>query len=89
MTSFTWTTNALWEAKGEPIYLLGLVHFSQNGHEAFGHSGGGIGAGCDLYYFPEKNLYYFIAINLGTVTDSPLHVKLLQLRNQLFDIMFK
>ena len=77
------------DAKGEPIYGLGLVHFSQNGHEAFGHSGGGIGAGCDLYYFPEQNLYYFIAINLGTVTASPLHVKLLELRNQLFDIMFK
>jgi D-alanyl-D-alanine carboxypeptidase len=81
----TWVNNA----KGDPIYGLGLVHFSKNGHEAFGHSGGGIGAGCDLYYFPEKHLYYFIAINLGTVTDSPLHVKLLKLRDELFDIMLK
>ena len=81
----TWVS----DAKGDSIYGLGLVHFSKNGHEAFGHSGGGIGAGCDLYYFPEKHLYYFIAINLGTVTDSPLHVKLLKLRDELFDIMLK
>jgi len=77
------------DAKGDPIYGLGLVHFSKNGYETFGHSGGGIGAGCELYYFPEKHLYYFIALNLGTVTDSPLHVKLLQLRDELFDIMLK
>ena len=81
----TWVNNS----KGEPIYGFGLVHFSKNGYEAFGHSGGGIGAGCELYYFPEKNLYYFIAINLGTVTDSPLHVKLAKLRDELYDIMLK
>jgi D-alanyl-D-alanine carboxypeptidase len=81
----TWVNNT----RGEPTYGLGLVHFSKNGYEAFGHSGGGIGAGCELYYFPEKNLYYFIAINLGTVTDSPLHVELAKLRDKLYDIMLK
>jgi D-alanyl-D-alanine carboxypeptidase len=81
----TWVNNA----KGEPSYGLGLVHFTKNGYEAFGHSGGGIGAGCELYYFPEKHLYYFIAINLGTVTDSPLHIKLAELRDELHDIILK
>jgi D-alanyl-D-alanine carboxypeptidase len=81
----TWVSNA----KGEPIYGLGLVHFTKNGYEAFGHSGGGIGAGCELYYFPEKRLYYFIALNLGTVTDSPLHEKLMKLRDELHNIMLK
>jgi D-alanyl-D-alanine carboxypeptidase len=81
----TWVNND----KGEPIYGLGLVHYTVNGYEAFGHSGGGIGAGCELYYFPEKHLYYFIAINLGTVTDSPLHIELGRIRDQLRDIMLK
>jgi len=35
--------------------------------------GGGLGAGCQLYFFPEKDTYMFVAINLGTVTESPLH----------------
>ena len=60
-----------------------------NGFENFGHSGGGIGAGCELYYFPEKHLYYFIALNLGTVTDSPLHADVLRIRDKLYDIMLK
>jgi len=33
----------------------------------------GIGAGCELYYFPQKHLYYFIAISLGAVSENPLH----------------
>jgi D-alanyl-D-alanine carboxypeptidase len=81
----TWVNNE----KGEPIYGLGLVRYTVNGYEAFGHSGGGIGAGCELYYFPEKHLYYFIAINMGTVTDSPLHAELGRIRDKLRDIMLK
>jgi D-alanyl-D-alanine carboxypeptidase len=61
------------DRKGNPTYGLGLDYATFLGHPAYGHSGGGIGAGCQLYYFPEKNIYVFTAINLGTVTDSPLH----------------
>lgn len=75
--------------KGEKLYGLGLVYRMINGFEAYGHSGGGIGAGCELYYFPEKHLYYFIALNLGTVTDSPLHTELLRIRDKLYGIMLK
>ena len=75
--------------KGQPIYGLGLIHRVNNGFENFGHSGGGLGAGCELYYFPEKHLYYFIALNLGTVTDSPLHNELLRIRDKLYDIILK
>jgi D-alanyl-D-alanine carboxypeptidase len=57
---------------GEPAYGLGLSYVNFEGMEAYGHSGGGIGAGCELYYIPQNNMYYFVAINLGTVTDSPL-----------------
>ncbi|HET9825602.1 MAG TPA: serine hydrolase domain-containing protein, partial [Chitinophagaceae bacterium] len=75
----TWVRNK----QGEPVYGLGLHRRTINGYEAYGHSGGGIGAGCELYYFPAKKLYYFIAINLGTVTESPLHGQLGKLRSEL------
>ncbi len=61
------------DKKGNPTYGLGLDHATFVGHSGYGHSGGGIGAGCQLYYFPDKNVYVFLSINLGTVTDSPLH----------------
>jgi D-alanyl-D-alanine carboxypeptidase len=91
LTDSTMTQMKTWvsDDKGEPIYGLGLVHRVNSGFENFGHSGGGIGAGCELYYFPEKHLYYFIALNLGTVTDSPLHTELLRIRDKLYDIMLK
>ena len=61
------------DSKGNPAYGLGLDYTLFQGEVAYGHSGGGIGAGCNLYYFPKQNIYIFIAINLGTVTDSPIH----------------
>lgn len=61
------------DASGHDQYGLGLDYAEMDGHVAYGHSGGGIGAGCQLYYFPKENTYMFVAINLGTVTDSPIH----------------
>lgn len=91
LTDSTMTQMKTWvnDDKGQPLYGLGLVHRVNNGFENFGHSGGGIGAGCELYYFPEKHLYYFIALNLGTVTDSPLHIELMRIRDKLYDIILK
>lgn len=81
----TWAKNS----KGEPTYGLGLDYVVIQGEVAYGHSGGGLGLGCELYYFPEKNIYAFIGINLGTVTDSPLHVKAGEARNKLWDAILK
>jgi len=33
---------------------------------------GELGSGCQLYYVPSKNIYIFLAINIGTVTESPI-----------------
>lgn len=79
----------IWEknSNGEPTYGLGLDYAMFSGHIAYGHSGGGIGAGCQLYYFPEKNIFVFIGTNLGTVTESPLHVKLEETLNQLYAVI--
>ncbi len=63
------------DSKGKNRYGMGLSYYDNYGLVGYGHSGGGIGAGCELYYFPKQDIYVFIAINLGTVTDSPLHKK--------------
>jgi D-alanyl-D-alanine carboxypeptidase len=68
----TWSA----DRQGNPTYGLGLDYALFKGKVAYGHSGGGIGAGCQLYYFPEKKLYFFVGINLGTVTESPIHKRL-------------
>ncbi len=61
------------DRKGNSTYGLGLDYATFVGYKAFGHSGGGIGAGCQLYFFPDKNVFVFLGINLGTVTESPLN----------------
>lgn len=74
----------VFDGNGAPRYGLGLGYATIRGQAAIGHSGGGIGSGCELRYFPQKKLYLFIAINLGTVTDSPLHEEAAKAREDLF-----
>jgi D-alanyl-D-alanine carboxypeptidase len=81
----TWVNNR----DGKPVYGLGLGYRKIEGVEGYGHSGGGIGAGCELYYFPQKNLCYFIAINQGTVTESPLHKELQKQLDKLHEILLR
>ena len=87
----TLDTMMIWvnDKSGNPTYGLGLDHSKFLEHEAYGHSGGGIGAGCQLYYFPGKDLYVFIAINLGTVTDSPLHASAAATLDEIYGILLK
>lgn len=75
------------DSKGNNRYGLGLAFRNEDGHTGYGHSGGGIGAGCELYYFPKQDIYAFVAINLGTVTDSPLHEKADWHRQQLYQVL--
>jgi D-alanyl-D-alanine carboxypeptidase len=42
------------------------------GQASIGHSGGGLGAGCQLYYFSNNNTYFFIGINMGSITEGPI-----------------
>lgn len=77
------------DKKGNAMYGLGLDYTIISGKVAYGHSGGGIGAGCQLYYVPEKNLYFFVGINLGTVTDSPLHRVVEPKIEKLYTILFE
>jgi D-alanyl-D-alanine carboxypeptidase len=77
------------DSKGNPAYGLGLDYTLFQGEVAYGHSGGGIGAGCNLYYFPKQNIYVFIAINLGTVTDSPIHRVAEKTINKFYEVLLK
>nr|WP_299342364.1 serine hydrolase domain-containing protein [Allomuricauda sp.] len=79
-----------WVMRNEkPAYGLGLAHNEVAGERFYGHSGGGLGAGCELRYFPDKHLYMFIAINIGTVTESPLHLKLIEIRERLYQSLLE
>jgi D-alanyl-D-alanine carboxypeptidase len=55
------------DEEGRPIYGLGLVHYEAGGLVGWGHSGGGIGAGCVLIYVPSKKTFVFMAVNIGTL----------------------
>lgn len=75
------------DGQGTPRYGLGLARINLRGRDGYGHSGGGIGAGCELYYFPGKNVYVFIGINLGTVTESPLHEEAAKARDKIYEAL--
>jgi len=77
------------DSKGNPTYGLGLNYEIIQGQVAYGHSGGGIGAGCNLYYFPKHNIYVFIGINLGTVTDSPIHKEAEKSVDKFYEMLLK
>jgi len=77
------------DSKGKPRYGFGLSNAMFAGEKAIGHSGGGLGAGAELYYFPEKKVFMFLAINLGTVTSSPIHTKAEGLIEELHGVMVK
>lgn len=83
MTS--WVNNR----QGEPAYGMGLYVVKYNGYTGYGHGGAGIGAGCGLYYFPEKQLYVFFGTNMGTLTDGP-YVRLTgKIKGELLDLLLK
>jgi D-alanyl-D-alanine carboxypeptidase len=77
------------DAKGNPQYGLGLDLTTLGGKEAIGHSGGGLGAGSQLYYFPDQKIFIFLAINLATVTGSPIHSQAEKLLNELYLEVFE
>ena len=45
-------------------YGMGMIYFDLGGITAYGHGGGGIGAGCGLMYIPSHKLYVYFATNI-------------------------
>lgn len=68
-------------------YGLGIHNDPYQGHHEYGHTGGGIGAGCELGYLPDQDIYFFISINIGTILSSPITAKAENIRNELLHIL--
>ena len=67
--------NFIKDEKGNNRYGMGISYFDLGGVPAYGHGGGGIGAGCGLIYIPSHKIYFFISTNLGVLIDSNLSKK--------------
>ncbi len=74
---------------GKPAYGLGLIHFDIDGVVAYGHGGGGLGAGCVLAYVPSKKTYLFFATNTGVVIDGLGGIKANDAKNGILAVLLK
>jgi D-alanyl-D-alanine carboxypeptidase len=69
------------DEKGKKRYGMGIIYFDLGGIPAYGHGGGGIGAGCGLMYIPSHKLYVYLATNLGVLVESELVKKVGEFRD--------
>jgi len=71
------------DEQGNKRYSMGLIYFDLGGLPAYGHGGGGIGAGCGLLYIPSHEIYVFMATNIGCFIDSKLSAKAGEMRDAI------
>lgn len=71
------------DEKGNKRYGMGMIYFDLGGLPAYGHGGGGIGAGCGLLYVPSHKVYVFMATNIGCFIDSKLSAKAAEMRDAI------
>lgn len=71
------------DEKGNDRYGMGMFYFDLGGIIAYGHGGGGVGAGCGLMYFPSQKLYVYFATNLGVLVESGLVKKAGEFRDAI------
>ena len=71
------------DEKGNKRYSMGMIYFDLGGLPAYGHGGGGIGAGCGLLYIPSHKVYVFMATNVGCFIDSKLSAKAAEMRDAI------
>jgi D-alanyl-D-alanine carboxypeptidase len=74
---------------GNNRYGLGLTYVNLGGIEGYGHSGGGVGAGCMLLYVPSKQMYTFLSVNLNVLTETGLSKKVDAMRNEILSQMLQ
>ncbi len=68
---------------------MGTIYFDLGGLPAYGHGGGGLGAGCGLLYIPSHKTYVFFATNLGVFVESDLVKKTGEFRDVLLATSLK
>jgi D-alanyl-D-alanine carboxypeptidase len=77
------------DEKGNKRYGMGMIYFDLEGIAAYGHGGGGIGAGCILAYIPSAKLYLFLATNVGVLVVSDLSKKADDMKNEVLMTLLK
>lgn len=77
------------DSDGEPVYGLGLEKISFQNTAGFGHGGEGFGAGAVLYHFPEKDLTYYLGVNVSLLLDSPAKEQTSLLLDELNELVLK
>lgn len=77
------------DEKGYKRYGMGIIYFDMAGTPAYGHGGGGIGAGCGLVYIPSRQTYVFLATNLGVFVDSNLSATAAEMRDAVLATLLK
>lgn len=75
--------------QGHKTYGMGIIYFDLGGVPAYGHGGGGIGAGCALLYIPSRKLYAFFATNLGVLVEGDLVKKTGEMRDAIIATLLK
>lgn len=71
------------DEKGNNRYGMGMIYFDLEGQPAYGHGGGGVGAGCGLLYIPKFKTYVFFSTNLGVFGEGTLPDKAGEMRNEI------
>jgi len=70
-------------------YRLGIMKYETDHEYGFGHTGGSIGTICYAIYFPESEIAFSIACNLGTVfTSDNSRMFYNELFDDLLDVIF-
>ena len=77
------------DEKGNKRYGMGVIYFDLGGIVAYGHGGGGVGAGCGLMYIPSHKLYVYFATNLGVLVESELVKKAGEFRDAVLATILK
>lgn len=78
-----WTSND----DGKPAYGLGLGYTTEANLEGYGHGGSGLGAGCSLYHFPQKDLTVFIGVNISTLIPSNATDQLSKMKKEIYQAL--
>jgi D-alanyl-D-alanine carboxypeptidase len=71
-----------------PAYGLGLSAWRKHKEViGYGHSGGGYGAGCILYHFPEQDVTIFMGVNVCTLVSSPAATRAGKVRDSILRVL--
>jgi D-alanyl-D-alanine carboxypeptidase len=81
--------NFVKDEKGNNRYGMGMIYFDLEGLQAYGHGGGGVGAGCGLLYIPKFKTYVFFSTNLGVFAQGTLPDKAGEMRNEILKALIQ